>query len=62
MKLYKDAYGKKNDSYKKNGYNKQGNYKGNYNKNKKPYNKQGQEKAAPAKKTLWQKIKGFFGR
>ena len=62
MKLYKDAYGKKNDSYKKNGYNKQGNYKGNYNKNKKPYNKQGQEKTAPAKKTLWQKIKGFFGR
>ncbi len=67
MKLYKDAYGK-NTSYKKNGpstgsgkarskeYNKK-------NYNKKPYNKGGQQKAAPApKKTLWQKIKGFFGR
>ncbi len=67
MKLYKDAYGK-NNSYKKNGtstgsgkarskdYNKK-------NYNKKPYNKGGQQKAAPApKKTLWQKIKGFFGR
>ena len=57
MKLYKDAYGK-NNGYKKNGnYNKNGYNKGGYNKNN--YNK---KPAAPAKKTLWQKIKGFFGR
>jgi ATP-dependent RNA helicase RhlB len=63
MKLYKDAYGK-NNGYKKNGYNKKGPSTGSgtprsggYNKNN--YNK---KPAAPAKKTLWQKIKGFFGR
>jgi ATP-dependent RNA helicase RhlB len=52
MKLYKDAYGKK-DSYKKNNYN------------KKPYKKgapANKAAAAPAKKSIWQKIKAFFGR
>ncbi len=74
MKLYKDAYGKKNsgasrsDGYNKNSYQKNGHNKGGYNKNnyeKKPYNKGSQQKnqAAPVqKKTLWQKIKAFFGR
>jgi ATP-dependent RNA helicase RhlB len=74
MKLYKEAYasgarpqgsGNKNhkkDSYKKNGYNKNAHNKGNYNKNS--HNKNGQNRSsAPApKKTLWQKIKAFFGR
>ena len=67
MKLYKDAYGKQN-SYKKDSYKKNDNYKKNgYNKNKGfdklNHRDNRQQKAAPApKKTLWQKIKGFFGR
>ena len=67
MKLYKDAYGKQ-DSYKKDSYKKNDNYKKNgYNKNKGfdklNHRDNRQQKAAPApKKTLWQKIKGFFGR
>ena len=57
MKLYKDAYGTSRSQSSSKGNYKKNNY------NKKPYNKGGQQKAAPApKKTLWQKIKGFFGR
>ncbi|MBR5400630.1 MAG: DEAD/DEAH box helicase [Treponema sp.] len=70
MKLYKDAYAGSRD-YKKNpsrasgtagrSYNKQYNKKGGY--GKKPYDNRGKKPAAPApKKTLWQKIKSFFGR
>ena len=54
MKLYKDAYSQ--GGYKKGSYKKPYNNKGKYNKNNR-------NKPAPApKKTLWQKIKGFFGR
>ena len=68
MKLYKDAYasgsvskgakeiykkGGKNNSYKKGDY-KKGDYKKNVNRP--------QQKAAPEKKSFWQKVKSFFGR
>lgn len=78
MKLYKEAYagqmknekGKMKNDYRKD--NRNGNYKNrkdsynkngnkNYNKNSKNY-KNNKQPAAPQKKTLWQKIKGFFGR
>ncbi len=74
MKMYKDAYaagsvskGAK-DIYKKGGYKKGDYKKGDYKKNgKKPYNKsynnnRPQQKAAPEKKSFWQKVKSFFGR
>ena len=76
MKLYKDAYGKndgykKNSNYSKNGYNKKGPSSASGTAGRSNYKKGGfdkhnhhnsQKPAAPAKKTLWQKIKGFFGR
>ncbi|BDC93667.1 DEAD/DEAH box helicase [Treponema bryantii] len=74
MKMYKDAYASGSvskgakDIYKKGGYKKGDYKKGDYKKNgKKPYNKsynnnRPQQKAAPEKKTFWQKVKSFFGR
>ena len=61
MKLYKDTYSKSSGPSKNKNYNqyKNKNYKKPYNKGGKPVNKA----PAPApKKTLWQKIKSFFGR
>ncbi|SEP76275.1 ATP-dependent RNA helicase RhlB [Treponema bryantii] len=74
MKMYKDAYASGSvskgakDIYKKGGYKKGDYKKGDYKKNgKKPYNKsynnnRPQQKAAPEKKSFWQKVKSFFGR
>ena len=74
MKMYKDAYASGSvskgakDIYKKGGYKKSDYKKGDYKKNgKKPYNKsynnnRPQQKAAPEKKSFWQKVKSFFGR
>ena len=74
MKMYKDAYASGSvskgakDIYKKGGYKKSDFKKGDYKKNgKKPYNKSynnnhPQQKAAPEKKSFWQKVKSFFGR
>jgi len=74
MKMYKDAYASGSvskgakDIYKKGGYKKSDYKKGDYKKNgKKPYNKSynnnhPQQKAAPEKKSFWQKVKSFFGR
>ncbi len=74
MKMYKDAYASGSvskgakDIYKKGGYKKGDYKKGDYKKNvKKPYNKSYnnnrlQQKAAPEKKSFWQKVKSFFGR
>lgn len=74
MKMYKDAYASgvvskgAKDIYKKGGYKKGDYKKGDYKKNgKKPYNKsynnnRPQQKAAPEKKSFWQKVKSFFGR
>ena len=66
----KDSY-KKNDNYKKNNYNKKGynkggykgnNYKSGYDKRNQQHNGKPAQNAPAQKKTLWQKIKGFFGR
>ena len=74
MKMYKDAYASGSvskgakDICKKGGYKKSDYKKGDYKKNgKKPYNKsynnnRPQQKAAPEKKSFWQKVKSFFGR
>ena len=61
MKLYKDTYSKSSGPSKNKNYNqyKNKNYKKPYNKGGKPVNK---APASAPKKTLWQKIKSFFGR
>ncbi len=64
----KDIY--KNGGYKKDGYKKSSYKKGDYKKNGKGgFDKRNyrdgnhpQQKAAPEKKTFWQKVKNFFGR
>jgi len=75
MKLYKDAYANSGSNNKNKNYknNKSGNYKnnsnykkgdykkGDYKKNRNNYNNN-KKPAAPQKKSIWQKIKGFFGR
>ena len=65
MKMYKEAYGKsfakgaKNNSNNKNKHN----GKSNYNSKNKNYNQKQnvQKNTIASKKSLWQKIKGFFG-
>ena len=52
--------GYKKDGYRKDGYNKQHNKKGGYNKNMRPDKRH--EQNPVSKKTLWQKIKGLFGK
>ena len=52
--------GYKKDGYRKDGYNKQHNKKGGYNKNMHP--DKHHEQNPVSKKTLWQKIKGLFGK
>ena len=68
MKMYKDAYASgtvskgAKDSYKKGG-NKKGDYKKGDYKKKSYNNNRPQNKPAPEqKKSLWQKVKSFFGR
>lgn len=75
MKAYKEAYGSssasgngkaKNGGKGKSNYSKNSNYKGknnkNYNNKKYAGNRQQKPAAAPEKKSLWQRIKNFFGR